>query len=399
MLSPEYLKSLPDNIINIFEKLEEDILADVARRISKGMEITETADYQVNILQELGYTIGDVEEEIASTISNAAQQVDDDIIKSALISYQNEQSAYKVGGKVLEDITTNVPMMNFINAVRKQTKGEFSNLTNTLGFVDNGMNKGINKMYRDTLDYAVFQVSSGAFDYNTVLRQSVKKLSDSGVRSIDYQSGRSYHVDTAVRRSLMTGVSQITGEISIINADMLGQDLMEITAHIGARPDHADWQGQVVSRSGKRGYLTLDDIGYGTIEGFKGANCRHDWFAFFEGISKPAYTKEQLRKLDPTAFEYEGKIYNAYEASQKQRQVERAIKKTKRELIVYDNAGLKDDFTSASVKLRRQKDFYNDFSNKSGLRSKNEKSQVYGFDRSISQKSVQAFKRVLNDLS
>src|SRR5699024_8629655 len=107
---------------------------------------------------------------------------------------------------------------------------------------------------------------------------------------------------------------------------------------------------------------------------------------------------EQLKAVDPPDFEYEGKTYNAYEASQKQRQIERSIRKTKRELIVYDNVGLKDDFTSASIKLRRQRDLYNDFSSKAGLRSKNERHQVYDFNKSVSQKSVQAFKRVLNSL-
>ncbi len=151
----------------------------------------------------------------------------------------------------------------------------------------------------------------------------------------------------------MAGISQITGYMSLANAEMMGQDLMEITAHMGARPSHAEWQGQIVSLSGRRGYLSLSDIGYGTVEGFKGVNCRHDWYPFFEGISEPAYTKKQLRNIDPPPFEYEGRLYTAYEASQKQRQIERAIRKTKRELTAYQAAGLEDDFVAASIKLRR----------------------------------------------
>ncbi len=162
---------------------------------------------------------------------------------------------------------------------------------------------------------------------------------------------------------------------------------------MGARPSHAEWQGQIVSLSGRGGYLSLSDIGYGTVEGFKGVNCRHDWYPFFEGISEPAYTKEQLRNLDPPPFEYEGRLYTACEANQKQRQIERAIRKTKRELIAYEAAGLKDDFTATSIKLRRQRELYRDFSRAANLREKLERTGVYGYNKSISSKSVWTAKK------
>jgi len=390
MLSPEYLKTLPDNIIQIMEQLEDDILADIARRIAKGMELTETADYQISVLAEMGYDLDDIKKEIAQIMDKSVVEVEEILSKASFESYYNDMEFYKIGGKSLPPLKENIPMANFINGVIKQTKGEFKNLTNTLGFVDGRQFKSLDQMYRDTLDYATFQLGSGAYDYNTVLRQSVKKLADSGVRVIDYSSGVRNHLDVAVRRALMTGATQITGRMSLMNAEMMGQDLMEITAHAGARPTHQVWQGQIVSLSGKSGYLSLTDIGYGEVAGFQGANCRHGWFPYFEGISKPTYTKEQLENIDPPDFEYEGRTYTAYEASQKQRQIERAIRKTKRELIVYDNAGLKDDFTAASIKLRRQREFYKGFSKKANLRKQVERTGVYGYNKSISSKSVWA---------
>jgi hypothetical protein len=194
--------------------------------------------------------------------------------------------------------------------------------------------------------------------------------------------------DKLMKKTIMTAISQITGYMSLANAQMLGQDLMEITAHAGARSSHAEWQGQIVSLSGRRGYLSLDDIGYGQPDGFKGVNCRHDWYPFFEGISERTYTDEQLNNIDPPPFEFEGKTYTAYEASQKQRQIERAIRKTKRELIAYEAAGLKDDFTAASIKLRRQRELYRDFSRAANLREKLERTGIYGYNKNISSKSV-----------
>lgn len=390
MLTPEYLKEQPEHIVKIFEKLEEEIIKDIARRIKEGMELTETAEYQIKIMLEMGYELKDIKKEIDKKTKIAEKQVEKILYKSAELSYKNDRKLYKKGGKDLPSLDKNPAMMNFIEASIKQTQGSLKNLTNTLGFIDNRRFKLIDTFYRDTLDYAVFQVSSGAFDYNTVLRQAVKKLGDSGVRTIDYASGRAYHIESATRMTVLTGLSQITGYMSLANADMMGQDLMEITAHMGARPSHAEWQGQIVSRSGRKSYLSLDDIGYGEPDGFKGANCRHDWFPFFEGISTPTYTQEQLKNIDPPDFEYEGKTYTAYDATQKQRYYERQIRRTKRNIIAYDAAGLKDDFKAASIKLRRQRELYEDFSKVAGLRAKHERHHTYNYDRSMSMKAVWA---------
>ncbi len=392
MLTPEYLKNLPENVIRIMQQLEDDIIADIARRISGNLKLTATAEYQIEMLVRMGYDIEEIEKEIAKRMDIATEELEKILFEASELSYENDQRIYRKGGRVLPSLDENPAMQRFIEVTIEQTKGQFKNFTKTTGFVD-GSFKHLGNFYRDTLDYAVFQLGSGAFDYNTVLRQAVKKLGDSGLRTIHYESGRVYHIESATRMCIMTAVSQITGYMSLANAKMLGQDLMEITAHAGARPSHAEWQGQIVSLSGREGYLSLSDIGYGEPDGFKGVNCRHDWYPFFEGISEPAYTKEELENIDPPPFEFEGKTYTAYEASQKQRQIERAIRKTKRELIAYEAAGLEDDFIAASIKLRRQMELYKDFSRAANLREKLERTGVYGFSRSISNKSVWAAKK------
>lgn len=388
MLTPEYLKNLPENVIRIMQQLEDDIIADIARRISGNLKLTATAEYQIEMLTRMGYDIEEIKKELAKRIDIASNELENILKEASYLSYENDQELYKRGGKDLPPLDDNLQMKRFIEATIQQTKGQLKNFTNTTGFIDNGKFKLLDNFYRDTLDYAVFQLGSGAFDYNTVLKQTVKKLGDSGLRTIDYKSGRAYHIESATRMSIMTAISQITGYMSLANAQMLGQDLMEITAHAGARPSHAVWQGQIVSLSGRRGYLSLSDIGYGEPDGFKGVNCRHDWYPFFEGISEPAYTKEQLENIDPPPFEFEGRFYTFYEANQKQRQIERAIRKTKRELIAYEAAGLKDDFTAASIKLRRQRELYRDFSRAANLREKLERTGVYGYNKNISSKSV-----------
>lgn len=394
MLTPQYLKEQPQHIVNIYLDLENKIIADISRRIKQNIELTETAEYQAKVLVEMGYDLADIEEKISKTTNISQNKIRKLFESSAELSYNHERKLYKKAGKDLKPLDKNIKMIDFIEATIKQTQGTMRNLSNTMGFVSNRQFMRIPNFYRNTIDTAILQVSTGAFDYTTVLRQAVNKLGDSGLRTIDYNSGRKYHIESAVRMNVLTGLSQITGFMSEANADEMGQDLMEITAHIGARPDHKIWQGEIVSRSGtKRGFLTLDDIGYGDVDGFKGANCRHDWFPFFEGISTPTYTEKELENIDPPDFEYEGKIYTAYDATQKQRQIERNIRETKRKLIAYDSAGLKDDFNAYSVKWRRQKELYRDFSNKAGLREKKERQHTYGYNRSIAGKAGYAGRR------
>lgn len=377
MLTPEYLDKLPEHVVNIFLDLEDEIIADIARRISENLQLTETAEYQIEMLYRMGYDIEQIEKKIAKAMNISEKKLEEILKEAAETSYENERLIYKKGGKILPPIDDNPRIIDFIEAAIRQTRGTFRNLTNTIGFVSGNQFMKASEFYRNTLDFAVWELGTGAFDYNTVLRKAVKALGDSGIRTIDYKSGRRYHIESAARMTILTSISQITGYISEFNADLMGQDLMQITAHFDARPSHRVWQGQVVSRSGRRGYLSLEDIGYGEPDGFKGVNCRHDWYPYFEGISPPL---PEVRY--PKPFTYKGKTYDAYQASQRQRYMERQIRKTKRQIIAYENAGLKEDAIDAQIKLFRQRQEYERFSKAAGLRPKYERTYTYGYGRS-----------------
>lgn len=206
------------------------------------------------------------------------------------------------------------------------------------------------------------------------------------------------HADVAARRAVLTGLSQYTGKISERNAEELDTDIVEVTAHAGARPDHAEWQGRWYSLSGKsKKYPSLVEVtGYGTGAGLKGWNCRHDFYPVIDGISEPSYTEEELQNIDPPPFEYEGKTYTYYEATQRQRYMERSMRKTKREILAADATGDKDRFTEKSVLLRRQREEYGKLSKAAGLLTQNQRTQVDGFGHSQAGKAVWAEKKALN---
>lgn len=394
MLTPDELKVAPDNIVALYQRLEDDIIADIARRLEKAGEITSTAEWQIYMLTEMGKDLDDIKSKIAEVNHKSKAEVENIFDEAIARSVGRDNLLFQQAGKGTLDLAKNAGMQQFIAASAAKTAGDLKNLTKSLGFKDGKQFKPIARFYQDTLNYAQFQIASGAFSYQQAIKTATAKMVESGIRVVDYESGVSTRIDVAVRRATLTGINQTSGVITMRWLDEVGGEYVEVTAHTGARPDHAVWQGKVYKVNGsEKEYPNLAEAtGYGSVTGLKGANCRHDFNAFFPGISERNYTDKELENIDPPPFEYNGKNYTHYEATQKQRQIERAIRKTKQEMIAYDAAGLKDDFTGASVKLQRQKQLYRDFSAKAGLRTKNERHQLFGFGKSVSQKGVQAAK-------
>ena len=146
--------------------------------------------------------------------------------------------------------------------------------------------------YQTTLDQAVAGIQTGAFSYQGMLERTISRLTSSGVRWIDYDSGHHNRIDVAARRAVMTGFRQVQGMINEQTAAALGTDTYEVTYHVGARPSHQPWQGRVWTMAQLRSVC-----GLGTVTGLHGANCYHDYDAFIPGVSERVYTDEQLEEM------------------------------------------------------------------------------------------------------
>lgn len=389
MLTPEYLDDLPGVIVELYTLLDISIAKAIARRIARMGDVTESSQHQIDVLAESGLLYDEIIALIAEQLPVAESVLRETITSACVKTLEFDNRIYTAAGLKPLPFRQSKAMTRLLVAGLKKTNGVINNLTLTTA-------NTTQTAYIQACDLAYMQVSTGAMDYITAIRQAVASASEQGARVL-YPSGHSDHLDVAVRRAVLTGVSQTAGEISIINAHEAGWDLMEITAHIGARPSHAKWQGKIVSLSGAPGYLSLKDIGYKTGEGFKGWNCRHDWYPFFEGISKQLYDEERLKEWrDDSTY---------YDNTQRQRAMERDIRKTKRQLAATDEAikatdneklkaGLKEDFERCSVKLKSQEAKMKDFCKEKGFLVQSERVQVQGFGRSQAQKAVQANKSI-----
>lgn len=333
------MKKLPDNIQGYYRNLEDRTLKDIVKRINASCTIAETtSEVRIQSLLNLGYDLKDIEKELSKDLDITAHKLGSLVNKAGLKSYAEDAKYYKIGGKKLKE---NPAVLKMIDVISKSSVEDLNNLTGTVGFAG----KPLEKWYKETLNQAVIDITSGTYSKSEVMRKVVKDIGDKGLEYIEYSSGRNFSVEAAVKMNLVSSVNRLSAEISLKNAEEMNQDLMELTAHAGARPTHQEWQGQIVSLSGNPDYLSLNDIGYGSAEGFMGVNCRHNWYPYFPGKSKRFWDDETLED-----FKYKGKIYDEHSAYQRLRNLERTARKHERKAKLFNAIGDKEAETTERVR-------------------------------------------------
>lgn len=383
MFTPTEIEALPSAMEQLYRSLQLNIMSDLTERLkTNGEEITSAADWQINRLYELGVSKDEIDSLIQNTLDVSDDEIDriyDEVVKSG---YARNEELYTSKGKEYIPYAENKQLQQLVKAVKNQTKSEYRNITGSLGFAvrnaDNTLSfTPLADFYQRTLDNGLMQIASGAVDYNTVLKKAVKAMTDSGLRTVDYASGWSNRVDVAARRALMTGFNQVVAKVNEDNAEQLGTEYFEVSYHRGARPTHQVWQGRVYSKK------ELETVcGLGTVTGLCGANCYHGYSPFIKGIDTPTYSEEELDRMNEeenTPKEYNGKEYTAYEAQQRQRQLETATRADRQKIELLTQGGADDDtITGAKVRYFQRQDEYVKFSKAMGLPEQWERITVDG---------------------
>lgn len=376
-MKEDYKKQLSGQIERHFLDLEHMILEDIVRRIKKAGKITSTADWQINRLQIIGYSSEDIEKMIKTTLNLSYPEVFELYDKVIDWEYVRSKDIYEQVNAEYIPYEDNKELQQLTDGFIRQSNDDLRNVTKSMGFyVDYGGGRlvmtPLSDIYQGYLDKAITGVVYGTFDYNTMIRKVVTQLTNSGLRSIDYASGWHSRVDVAARRAVMTGVSQLTGKITEMNAEKLGTEHFEIAWHAGARPSHAVWQGKVWS---KKELVTV--CGLGTVTGLLGANCYHEYYPFVKGVSErnwsDSWLAEQNRKESiPKTFN--GKEYTLYEARQQQRKMETAMRAQREKAVLLKQGGADpDDVMLARAKYQGQLNEYSRFCKKMGLTEERER--------------------------
>lgn len=360
----------------IWREAERRIMEDVIRRIKKAGEITSTADYQINRLIEMGKSREEVERIIKEALGATWPEMFEMYDKVAEWEYVRNREIYE---QVNDDFLTpedNKWLRQITEAARKQTKDTLVNMAQSYGFSVLMAGKRVftpfAEYYQKYVDTAIQDVVTGGTDYNSAIRKVVTQMTNSGLRVVDYASGHTNRADVAARRAVLTGVNQITAQISEHNAEKLGTDQFEVSWHPCARPDHQTWQGKVFSKEELRTVC-----GYGTVTGLCGANCRHTFHPFIPGISERLYPDdwlEEQNKREAQTKEWNGKQLNAYEQTQQQRKMETAMRAQRQKIRLLEEAGAdKDDIMLEKAKYQGQLNEYKQFSKKMGLLEQRER--------------------------
>ncbi len=417
MLTPEYLAKCTDSILALYDALNTSIVEDVARRIMKTGVITTSAKWQISMAQEYGLILEDAIDDLARITSYSDEYLTEMFEEAGISSIAYESKIYQAAGMEAITLQQSPSVQQLLEAAIEKTKGELNNLTLTTA-------TQAQSLYYSCVNQAYMQVTSGAFSYQEAIKQAVKSAAEAG-SSVMYSSGHTDKLDVAVRRALLTGVNQTAAQITESYASDMGAEYYETSAHYGARPTHMEWQGQVFKIDGSdRQYKNFyEETGYGTGDGLCGYNCRHSFYPYFPGTSTPAYSKATLKKYETKTETYKDSkgiehTLTEYQCSQQQRAYERTIRQSKTTLAGYNAAmeatsdtetinELKAEFESESVRLKQLESSMKDFCKQTNRTVDSARTQVYAvkdeatgkivaFNKSVSQKAVQANKRATN---
>ena len=394
MLPPSYLDAMPDAFVQLAQQVEDEILQDVARRIGKMGTLTETADWQLWRYQQTEAVRENVVKLLAKYSGKSEATIRRLLKEAATEAMEREDAIYYHYNLEPTPFEESAALNNLLNAGARQTCGTWRNLTATTANTVSGA-------FERTLDVAWGKVATGAFDYKTAVKQAVDSLADE-MPEITYPSGHTDSLEVAARRAVLTGVNQTAGKLQEARMDEMNVEFVETSAHGGARPSHAEWQGRRFHRGGAVDYLGKhypdfeQATGYGTGAGLCGWNCRHTFFAVFPELGDPpTWTEESLQELNARNIEYNGKLYTQYEVNQMQRARERNVRKWKKRYLAESAAG--SDTTDSAVRLKAARQSLSEFAKATGARVDSARVSVPKFGRSEASKAGWAAKTTPND--
>lgn len=259
MLTPLQFQQIEKQASTLYADLEIEIIEEISKRIAATNYANMVVTNNVQIAQEMGMLYEDIVQLVAQYNNQSYEKIQAIFEESGGKSIAFDDKIYRKAGLNPVALRKSPSMLQLLEATAKKTNYNLSNLVMTTANTSQ-------IAFYDAMNLAHMEVSSGIKSYSQSIIDAIKSLSKQSP-CITYPSGMKRSVESAVRMNIVTSINQTCGKLQLIRADEMGCDIMELTAHAGARPSHAVWQGRLVSRSGQAGYLSLEDIrisdGYG----------------------------------------------------------------------------------------------------------------------------------------
>lgn len=376
MLTANQIDVLRSRSEQLLDPIVDFLIEDIARRISEAGQLTGTAAYQVWRAQQLGMSQRQLKKEIQKRLKVPMNDVENMLTQAAEKSYN--ANIYRFPTKRAIPFAANSGLQQILDATVKLAQDDLTNMTQTIGFVGpDGNVRELTQAYQQACDFAFQKVSTGAQDYISAIRDATRNLAKKGIRTIDYESGVHTSMEAAVRRNIMGGMGLMQEQISQQNHDDLECDGWEISAHSGSAPDHEPIQGKQYS---DKEYTNLNNS---LVRRIGTLNCGHAAFPIILGVNSPQYTAEELedmRQENEEGVTFDGKHYTLYEATQRQRNLERAARDRKRMILIDEQLGDKDKLQNDQIRLQMIQQEYSRFSKAAGLPMQHARMETAGFD-------------------
>ncbi len=399
MLDPHYLQQIADGAEQIASELHEYIIRQIVDRmmirIGRGDDylLTSSDRWRIQVLQDAGYLLEDITVELAKYTKRQEKEIKAAMEDAGIKALEYDHKIYEDAGLSPMPLTQSPALIRLMERNYRATLGEWNNYTRTTA-------QAAQRLFLNECDLAYNNVLSGAVSYSQAVREAVESVASGGVY-VDYPSGHRDTIETATARAVRTGIAQAAGDISLKRMEEMDWDIILVSAHIGARTgdggqnpgNHLWWQGQFYSRAGKDKRFPdfYKSTGYGTGEGLCGWNCRHS-FGSGDGVNNPY---KDIQTADN---------YRIEKLEQRQRALERRVRKTKREVMGLQEAveKCKDDAAKFELQqvldrkshlLQRQNKAYSDFCKENDLRPINERLQIAKWSREQAAKARAAANR------
>ena len=412
-MTREQYDELSSPLVRVLLDMEDDILREIAAQLSRDGDISDTSKWRIRQLARAGR----FDKRAAAIIAGYSEVEDGQAMDAVLTAAETEigyldnavQAANAAGlSEYFSDIPAEESALGAAKAFQKQAASDL-NLVNTVMQYKAGSAyvNAVNAIYRETNRQGTLDIMgkgaakavSGQMSLQEATRKTIRELAQKGIPAFVDKRGREWSPEAYVMMDMRSTLGNTARAAQNARCDEYNIQLIEVSSHMGARPLCAPYQGRIFSRDGSKGvtvdgaggkiyYTPLSETSYGQPAGLFGINCGHVQYPFVPGINFQRYFPYPKEENDRRYMQF-----------QQQRAMERGIRAAKRECMMLQETGDTEGLQKASLRLRNQKEKYSAYCKETGLKQHNDRTQVYGYDRSKSSKTVWAEKKAAKGLT
>ena len=384
LLDAQWTEALPDYIVEIMQNISVETSAIIAGRVKYIGRLNKSDIKRLTKAMEFaGGDIKKIEAVIAKWTGKSVAEIDKMFLKYAAKNDEFARTFYEAKGITPRTYRTDAYLASAVNAITKQTKMAFGNLSQTTAFfykMPDGSYIDTAHAYIRTINQAIYEVQSGTMDYNTAMRATIRAIGN-GTRVLEYRSGYKRRLDSAVRQNILDGVRQLNQEVMAYHGKAYGADGIELSAHAMSAPDHAEVQGHRFSNEEfdkmQMGADCVDENGV-FYTGFDRPigqwNCKHFAFPIILGIGSPAHTEEQLEAMRQSSAE-------KYPLTQKARAMETQLRTLKERRMTFTAAGDEEAAKTTQREINELQAQLKAFCEQTGIHYEPQRATVAGYRR------------------